>query len=76
MASKKFAGTLHLEPGTLRFTQQAQKYPLLSKETEQDCARRWRDHNDKDVLQVLVKSHLRMVVKVTMVYRRYSVPVE
>lgn len=39
------------------------KQPALAKGEDAELARRWRDHGDQDALDLLVASHLRMVLK-------------
>ena len=48
--------------------------PVLSKEDEQDLARRLRDHQDLDAARDLVMAHLRFVVHIAKGYTGYGLP--
>ena len=65
------------EPGRLesgdtltRYMTQLRVYPPISREEEQQLARRWVEHGDVDAARQLVVSNLRLVVKIAMEYRR------
>ena len=47
---------------------------LLTREAENELARRWTEGRDELAAQELVKRNLRFVVKVAMRYRKYGVP--
>ena len=49
------------------------RFPLLTREEEQEYARRLVDHGDTDAARKLVTSNLRFVVKVAFEYRNYDV---
>ena len=51
-------------------------YPRLSTEAERALCYRWCDHHDISAAHQLVGSHLRLVVGVAEVYRRYGLPLE
>jgi len=51
-----------------------QRLPMLSAEEEAECARQWRDHQDRDAAGKLVMSHLRLVVSVARQYLGYGLP--
>ena len=57
------------------YLRQIQKFPLLTPDEEYRLAKRWREHGDLDAVQRLVTSHLRLVVKVAMLYRGYGRPI-
>ncbi|RYZ83880.1 MAG: sigma-70 family RNA polymerase sigma factor [Proteobacteria bacterium] len=48
------------------------KYPLLTKEQEQEIARKYFDTKDPEAAQILVKSNLRFVVKVAAEYSKFG----
>jgi RNA polymerase sigma-32 factor len=48
--------------------------PVLSKEDEQELARRLRDHEDLDAARALVMAHLRFVVHIAKGYTGYGLP--
>jgi RNA polymerase sigma-32 factor len=50
------------------------QYGLLDEEQEQRFARRWREFRDRDALDALVTSHLRLAAKVARGYRGYGLP--
>ncbi len=53
-----------------RYLGEVRKYPALSREEEQDLARRYRDTGDREALFRLVTSNLMQVVRVALSYRR------
>jgi RNA polymerase sigma-32 factor len=53
-----------------RYLGEVRKYPALSREEEQDLARRYRDTGDRDALFRLVTSNLMQVVRVALSFRR------
>ena len=68
--------TIGADENISRYIRRVQKYPLLSVEEEQRLARRLVEHGDEDCAHALVNSHLRLVVKIAMGYRGYSMPVD
>lgn len=52
-----------------------QGYETLTFEEEQKLARQWRDEGDRKAFDKLVKSHLRLVVKVALGFKGYGLPV-
>jgi RNA polymerase sigma-32 factor len=58
----------------VRFVEEAKRYPMLSPEREQTLARAWRDEGDRDALEQLVGSHLRLVVKIARGFAGYGLP--
>lgn len=50
------------------------QFPVLSREDEQDLARRFREHDDLDAARQLVLSQLRFVVHIARSYRGYGLP--
>jgi RNA polymerase sigma-32 factor len=53
-----------------RYLTEVRKYPALSREEEQELARRYRDTGDRDALFRLVTSNLMQVVRVALSFRR------
>jgi RNA polymerase sigma-32 factor len=53
-----------------RYMAEVRKYPTLSREEEQELARRYRDTGDKEALFRLVTANLMMVVRVARSFRR------
>jgi RNA polymerase sigma-32 factor len=51
------------------------RFDLLTREQENELARRWTEHDDPEAAAELVQRNLRFVVKVAMGYRRYGRPV-
>jgi RNA polymerase sigma-32 factor len=58
----------------VRFVEEAKRYPMLSPEREQGLARAWRDEGDRNALEQLVGSHLRLVVKIARGFAGYGLP--
>jgi RNA polymerase sigma-32 factor len=53
-----------------RYMAEVRKYPLLTREEEQELARRYRDTGDKEALFRLITANLMMVVRVARSFRR------
>ena len=58
------------------YIRQTHKFPMLDAEVEQALCHRWRDDGDISAAHQLVRSHLRLVVKIAMGYRGYGLPSE
>jgi len=56
------------------YIQAVNRFPLLTPEQEQDCARRLQRDDDIDAARQLVLSHLRLVVAVSRKYVGYGLP--
>jgi RNA polymerase sigma-32 factor len=63
-----------LDTTLVRFVEEAKRFPMLSPEREQELARAWRDHEDREALKQLVGSHLRLVVKIARGFTGYGLP--
>jgi RNA polymerase sigma-32 factor len=63
------------EPGLRRYVAEVNRIPLLEDEEELVLAKRCKDHGDRDAAHRLVRSHLRLVVKVAANYRGYGLPI-
>ncbi len=57
------------------YLQEIKKFPILSAEEEYMLAKRYKEHGDADAAHKLVTSHLRLVAKIAMGYRGYSLPI-
>ncbi|MCU1386651.1 MAG: rpoH [Acidobacteria bacterium] len=51
------------------------RFAMLEREQEQELAKRWREHGDRDAADQLVTSHLRLAVKIAKGYRGYGLPI-
>ncbi|MBV6633314.1 MAG: RNA polymerase factor sigma-32 [Alphaproteobacteria bacterium] len=58
----------------LAYIKASMNEPLLSREHEQDLAKRWRDNRDEDALHELVRSYTRLVVATASKFRNYGLP--
>jgi len=56
------------------YVQTVNRFPLLTREQEQDYARRFRDTGDLEAARQLVLSHLRVVVALSRGYLGYGLP--
>jgi RNA polymerase sigma-32 factor len=63
------------DSGFKRYVGDVNRVPLLEPEEEFLLAKRYRDHGDRAAADRLVKSHLRLVVKLAANYRGYGLPV-
>jgi RNA polymerase sigma-32 factor len=57
------------------YVDRVSRVPVLSREHEQQLARRFREHDDLDAARQLVLSHLRFVVHIARGYSGYGLPV-
>lgn len=55
-----------------RYVLMAHSCPVLSAEEESELVGRWIGERDKDAAQRLVVSHMRLVIKIAMQYKRYG----
>jgi RNA polymerase sigma-32 factor len=58
--------------GLNRYLATIKRFPLLEPQQEYLLAKRWRERGDRDAAQQLATSHLRLVAKIAMQYRRYG----
>jgi RNA polymerase sigma-32 factor len=58
-----------------RYLEEIRHFPILKAEEEYALAARWRGRADESAAHQLLTSHLRLVVKIAMGYRRYGLPV-
>ncbi len=54
------------------YLSEVRKYPLLTREQEQELAKKYYETKDPQIAQTLVKSNLRFVVKVAAEYAKFS----
>ena len=59
--------------GDTRYFSAVQRQPLLTREEEADLAMRVKA-GDREAADILVRSHLRLVIKVASRYRNYGLP--
>lgn len=62
------------EINMVRYLQRIRQYPILSQEEEYATAVKYQKTKDPKLAQVLVTSHLRLVVKVVSKYKGYGLP--
>ena len=56
------------------YLRKIKKFPLLSHEDEENLANEWISKNSYDAAHKLINSHLRLVVKISMKFRGYGLP--
>jgi RNA polymerase sigma-32 factor len=56
------------------YFQEIRAFPMLEAEEEYMLAVRWREHGEESAAHQLLTSHLRLVAKIAMAYRRYGLP--
>jgi RNA polymerase sigma-32 factor len=59
----------------LKFIKASMSEPLLSRETEFELARRWRQDNDEPSLHALVRAYTRLVIATASRFRNYGLPI-
>jgi RNA polymerase sigma-32 factor len=57
-----------------KYFQDIRRFPMLKAEEEYRLAARWREGGDAGAADQLLTSHLRLVAKIAMGYRRYGLP--
>ena len=65
----------HTQRANLRFIRASMREPLLSRETEYELAKRWREEDDEAALHQLIKAHTRLVVSTAARFRNYGLPI-
>src|SRR5262249_58266101 len=65
---------LTAESGLTRYLEEIRRFPMLEPQEEYMLAKRWREHGDRDAAHRLVTSHLRLVAKLALGYRRHGLP--
>lgn len=61
--------------GFSRYLSEVRKYPMLEPQEEFMLAKAYQEHGDRDAVEKMVTSHLRLVAKVAMGYRGYGLPI-
>lgn len=64
-----------LDAGFFQYLREINKFPLLTQEEEYEYGTRYQKDGDKYAAQMLVQSHLRLVVKIATKFRRYNLPI-
>src|SRR5882757_352931 len=59
----------------LKFIKASMSEPLLSRETEFELARRWRQDHDEPSLHSLVRAYTRLVIATASRFRNYGLPI-
>jgi RNA polymerase sigma-32 factor len=75
MAHAAALPSLTAETGLTRYLWEMRRFPMLKPQEEYVLAKSWREQGDGDAAHKLVTSHLRLVAKVAMGYRRYGLPI-
>jgi RNA polymerase sigma-32 factor len=57
-----------------RYISEIIKFPILGNDEENRLAKRWREHGDRGAAEILVTSHLRLVVRIAKGFRGYGLP--
>ena len=57
-----------------RYISEIIKFPILKPDEETRLAKRWREHGDRGAAEILVTSHLRLVVRIAKGFRGYGLP--
>lgn len=65
----------HPDPSFRLYLKDIHRHDLLTREQENELARRWAESDDPEAARELVQRNLRFVVKVAMGYRKYGRPV-
>ena len=57
-----------------QYMREIQKFPLLTKEEEEEYGRRVFENQDKEAAKMLIQSHLRLVAKMAGRFKNYGLP--
>jgi RNA polymerase sigma-32 factor len=63
-----------IDTSLVRLVEEAKRFPMLTLESERELTLAWRDRRDRDALQELVGSHLRLVIKIARGFGGYGLP--
>ena len=69
-----YADTVRTHKANREYIDRSMNAAFLTREGEQDLARRWRDDRDEAALHRLVSAHGRLVVKLAARFRHYGLP--
>lgn len=61
--------------GFLQYVRQIQQFPILTAEEEFEYGVKFTENGDKEAAQMLVQSHLRLVVKMAGKFKNYGLPI-
>ena len=75
MARTAALPALKAESGLSHYLTEICRFPMLEPQEEYMLARSWREHGDREAVQKLVTSHLRLVAKIAIGYRGYGLPI-
>src|ERR1017187_10345 len=75
MAAVNTLSVMSPDGGLSRYLTEIRKFPMLAKDEEFMLAKRWQEHEDPEAAHRLITSHLRLVAKIAMGYRRYGLPI-
>lgn len=59
----------------MRYIRASMRQPLLTRDSELDLARRWRDDDDEAALHELVSAYARLVISVAGRFKNYGLPI-
>jgi RNA polymerase sigma-32 factor len=71
MAQAEIGGDMRINRELVR---NAMNQPILSREHEQDLARRWREQGDEEALHEMVNSYMRLVISTATRFKNYGLP--
>jgi RNA polymerase sigma-32 factor len=74
MARVSAPSILNSESGLARYLQETRRFPLLTPQEEIEFATRWRKYGDRNAGDLLVTSHLRLVVSIAAGCERLAGP--
>jgi len=63
-----------IDTSLVRLVEEAKRFPMLTPERERELTLAWRDRADREALQELVGSHLRLVIKIARGFGGYGLP--
>ena len=69
-----YADTVRTHKANRDYIDRSMNAAFLTREGEQDLARRWRDNRDEAALHRLISAHGRLVVKLASRFRHYGLP--
>jgi Sigma-70 factor, region 1.2 len=69
------ASPVTAEAGLNRYLEEIRRFPMLGRREEFMLAKCWREQGDREAVDRLVTSHLRLVTKIAMGYRAYGLPI-